>query len=64
MNPETQQAVKDRRIASALIRRFDVAPVVRSKVLDLSFKDSDPEKVQKVLATLLAVYIPSYIIDE
>ncbi|MGC8659273.1 MAG: GumC family protein [Desulfomonilaceae bacterium] len=57
-SPEALEAAKDRVIASSLMARFNVTPVARSKVLDLSFKDSDPDKVQKILSTLLAVYIP------
>ena len=57
-NPEAQQAARDRAIASGLMTRFDVTPVARSKVLDLSFKDSNPDKVQKILSTFLTVYIP------
>ena len=37
---------------------FEVTPVPRSKVLDLSFKDSNPDRVQKILSKLLDVYIP------
>ncbi|MCL5126034.1 MAG: Wzz/FepE/Etk N-terminal domain-containing protein [Deltaproteobacteria bacterium] len=57
-NGESREQVKYRALASSLMSRFDVTPVPRSKILDLSFKDSDPNKVQKILSTLLTVYIP------
>ncbi|MGC8603886.1 MAG: GumC family protein [Desulfomonilaceae bacterium] len=57
-NRENQDLARERIIAYRLISKFDVTPVARSKVLDLSFKDSDPEKVQKILSTLLTVYLP------
>jgi uncharacterized protein involved in exopolysaccharide biosynthesis len=48
----------ERAIATSLMRNFEVIPVPRSKVLDLTFKDSDPDRVQKILSKLLDVYIP------
>ncbi|MDA8407873.1 MAG: Wzz/FepE/Etk N-terminal domain-containing protein [Deltaproteobacteria bacterium] len=57
-NKQDQDLSRERAMAYSLMSRFDVTPVARSKVLDLSFKDSNPDKVQKILSTLLAVYVP------
>jgi uncharacterized protein involved in exopolysaccharide biosynthesis len=46
------------KMAEDLISRFKIVPGQKSRVLDLSFKDSDPDKAQKILATLLNLYIP------
>lgn len=55
---ENEEDLRNRAIASGLMSRFDVTPVPRSKVLDVTFKDSNPDRVQKILSTLLEVYIP------
>jgi len=55
---DSQEYSRDIAIAYGLMSRFEVTPVARSKVLDVSFKDSNPDKIQKILSTLLAVYIP------
>lgn len=52
------ELAKARAIAKGLISNFEVTPVPRSKVIDLTFKDSDPVKVQKILSKFLDVYIP------
>jgi uncharacterized protein involved in exopolysaccharide biosynthesis len=51
----------DRQIAELLLRDFKVIPGVKSKVLDLSFKSNDPVQAQKILATLLDLYIPYHL---
>ena len=55
---ENTEAARDRAVATRLMTNFEVTPVAKSKVLNLSFKDSNPERVQKILSTLLKVYIP------
>ncbi|HMK35222.1 MAG TPA: GumC family protein [Desulfomonilaceae bacterium] len=45
-------------ISEVLLKDFRVTPVVKSKVLDLAFKYSDREMTQKILATVLDLYIP------
>jgi uncharacterized protein involved in exopolysaccharide biosynthesis len=51
-SPEIQK------IAEGLIKNLKITAVVKSKVLDLTFKYSDPVMDQKILATLLDQYIP------
>jgi uncharacterized protein involved in exopolysaccharide biosynthesis len=51
-SPEIQK------IAEGLIKDLKITAVVKSKVLDLSFKYPDPVKAQKILATLLDLYVP------
>lgn len=45
-------------IAASLLKNFTVTPVLKSKVLDLSFRYPDPVMTQKILATVLDLYIP------
>jgi uncharacterized protein involved in exopolysaccharide biosynthesis len=44
--------------AGGLLKGFKVTPVLKSKVLDLSFRYSDPVMTQKILDTVLDLYIP------
>jgi uncharacterized protein involved in exopolysaccharide biosynthesis len=50
-----------RNIAEALVQKFKVVPTPKSKVLDLTFKWSDPVLTQQVLSTLLELYIPYHV---
>jgi uncharacterized protein involved in exopolysaccharide biosynthesis len=45
-------------LAKGLARNLKVTPAPKSKIINLSFVYSDPEKAQKILATLLELYIP------
>jgi uncharacterized protein involved in exopolysaccharide biosynthesis len=53
-----RESAEIQRIAEALLKNLKITSVVKSKVLDLSFKYSDPVMAQKILATLLELYIP------
>ncbi len=55
---ENSKLLRERTKATSLMSNFEVTPVPRSKVLDLTFKGSDPDRVQKILSKLLDVYIP------
>lgn len=48
-------------IARHLITKLKVVPVPKSKIIDISFKDSDPSMSQRILSTLLAEYIPYHL---
>jgi uncharacterized protein involved in exopolysaccharide biosynthesis len=50
-----------RHAAEALLKKFKVVPTPKSKVLDLTFKWSDPVLAQQVLFTLLELYIPYHV---
>ncbi len=52
------QLMRNKAIAESLLTKFEVTPVPRSKVLDLTLKDSDPVRVRDILAKLLDVYVP------
>lgn len=47
--------------ARELIRKFTVKPAPKSKILDLSFKYSDPVKAEKILSKHLELYIPYHL---
>jgi uncharacterized protein involved in exopolysaccharide biosynthesis len=53
-----RESAEIQQIAEGLIKDLKITAVVKSKVLDLSFKYSDPVMAQKILATALALYIP------
>jgi uncharacterized protein involved in exopolysaccharide biosynthesis len=55
---EDSELVRERGIATSLMRNFEVIPVPRSKVLDLTFKESNPDRSQKILSKMLDVYLP------
>jgi uncharacterized protein involved in exopolysaccharide biosynthesis len=50
-----------RNIAKALLGDFKVIPAPKSKILDLSFRYSDPRMTQHILATHLDLYIPYHL---
>jgi uncharacterized protein involved in exopolysaccharide biosynthesis len=47
--------------AEALKQKLKVTPAPKSRILDLSFKYSDPVQARKILATLLDQYIPYHL---
>ncbi len=52
------ESAEIQKIAEGLIKDLKITAAIKSKVLDLSFKYSDPVMAQKILATLLDLYIP------
>ncbi len=54
---DNSELSRERTIATSLMARFEVTPVTKSKVLDLNLKDSDPNRVEKILSKLLTVYL-------
>lgn len=48
---------KEKAIALSLMSRFEVTPVPKSKILEVSLRDSDPVRVQKTLSKALEVYV-------
>jgi len=50
-----------RQAAESLVGKFKVTPTPKSKVLELSFKDSDPQRAQQILSTLLELYVPYHL---
>jgi len=60
--PETEdESAAVQKIAEGLLKNFKATPALKSKVLDLSFKYPDQVMVQKILATMLNLYIPYHI---
>ena len=47
--------------ARELIGKFSVKPAPKSKILDLSFRYSDPDRAEKILSKLLELYIPYHL---
>lgn len=56
--PTAAKGEKVQETAIAMRKRAKVEPVPKSRVLDVSFRYSDPVKTQQVLATLLDIYVP------
>ncbi len=52
------EAVQVQELAKSLSRDLKVTPAPKSKVINLSFVYSDPVMAQKILATLIELYIP------
>ncbi len=52
------KAAEVQKLAASLVKDFKVTAALKSKVLDLSFKYPDPVMAQKILSTLLNLYIP------
>ncbi len=48
-------------IAKRLLKDFKVVPALKSKVIDLTFRYSDPVMAKKILDTLLEQYIPYHL---
>lgn len=48
-------------IAKGLIKDFKVVPALKSKVIDMTFRYSDPVMAKKILDTLLDSYIPYHL---
>jgi uncharacterized protein involved in exopolysaccharide biosynthesis len=54
---DNSELSKQKAIAISLMGRFDVTPVAKSKILQVSLKDSDPMRVQKTLSKALDIYM-------
>ena len=52
------KAAEVQKIAATIVKDFKVTSALKSKVLDLSFRYPDPVMAQKVLATLVDLYLP------
>jgi uncharacterized protein involved in exopolysaccharide biosynthesis len=52
------ESAEVQKIAEGLMKNLKITAVIKSKILDLSFKYPDPVMAQKILATLLDEYIP------
>jgi uncharacterized protein involved in exopolysaccharide biosynthesis len=60
--PQTaDKSAEVQKLAESLIKQFKAIPAVKSKVIDLSFKYPDAIMAQKILATLLELYIPYHV---
>lgn len=60
--PKTgDESAEVQKIAESLIKKFKATPAVKSKVIDLSFRYPDAVMSQKILATLLDLYIPYHL---
>ena len=57
----SKEAAQVQEIAKGLIRDFKVVPAVKSKVIDMTFRYSDPVMAKKILDTLLDSYIPYHL---
>ncbi|MFH1115834.1 MAG: GumC family protein [Pseudomonadota bacterium] len=53
--------VEVRTVAKSLLADFKVTPAPKSKILDLTFRYSDPKMAQNILATHLDMYIPYHL---
>jgi len=54
---DNSELSKQKAIALSLMGKFDVTPVAKSKILQVSLKDSDPVRVQKTLSKALEIYL-------
>jgi len=59
--PTADESAEVQKIAEGLIKGFKATPAVKSKVIDLSFRYPDALMSQKILATLLDLYIPYHL---
>jgi uncharacterized protein involved in exopolysaccharide biosynthesis len=60
----TKQAGRDAQtveLAEMLMKQFKVVPGIKSRVIDVSFRYSDPAKARQILSTLLELYIPYHV---
>ncbi len=58
---KSSDAVAVRTVAKSLLGDFKVTPAPKSKILDLTFRYSDPNMARKILATHLDMYIPYHL---
>ncbi len=61
MPESARQTARAQEIANRLIKDFKVVPVLKSKVIDISLRYSDPVMAKKILDTLLDQYIPYHL---
>lgn len=54
---DNSELFKEKNIAKSLMSRFEVTPVPKSKILEVSLKDSNPKRVQKTLSKALEIYM-------
>ena len=54
---DNSELSREKSIAKSLMSRLEVVPVPKSKILEVTLKDSDPDRVQKVLSKALDVYL-------
>ncbi|HTY22145.1 MAG TPA: Wzz/FepE/Etk N-terminal domain-containing protein [Desulfomonilaceae bacterium] len=57
----SKESTEVQEIAKRLIKDFKVVPALKSKIIDVSFKYSDPVMAQKILDKLLELYIPYHL---
>ena len=57
----SKEAAEIQEIAKGLLKDFKVVPALKSKVIDVTFKYSDPAMAKKILDTLFALYIPYHL---
>ena len=57
----SREAAQAQEIAKRLLKDFKVVPALKSKVIDMTFRYSDPVMAKKILDTLLEQYIPYHL---
>ncbi len=60
-NAASKEAAQVQEIAKGLMKDFKVVPALKSKVIDMTFRYSDPVMAKKILDTLLDSYIPYHL---
>ena len=55
------ESAQAQQIAKSLIKDFKVVPALKSKVIDMTFRYSDPVMAKKILDTFLDSYIPYHL---
>ncbi len=58
---EARESAQVQEIAKRLLKDFKVVPALKSKVIDMTFRYSDPVMAKKILDTLLEQYIPYHL---
>jgi uncharacterized protein involved in exopolysaccharide biosynthesis len=57
----SRESAQVQEIAKRLVKDFKVVPGLKSKVIDMTFRYSDPVMAKKILDTLLEQYIPYHL---
>ncbi|MGO9120037.1 MAG: GumC family protein [Desulfomonilaceae bacterium] len=57
----SRESAQVQEIAKRLVKDFKVVPALKSKVIDMTFRYSDPVMAKKILDTLLEQYIPYHL---
>ena len=60
-NAASRESAQIQEIAKRLVKDFKVVPALKSKVIDMTFRYSDPVMAKKILDTLLEQYIPYHL---